>query len=140
MYELKLKDPGKPDIHWKQSVNPASGESLLNGKFEYVEDTSPVWHLMFKQEGCEVTYDAGAEIFNALFDRSTWPIVRFDRTDELTQEMAPYAYYRRVTTIPREMSLYDTLLLGIRFRSPKSRFSGVNHISRINNISLASRA
>jgi hypothetical protein len=110
MYELKLKYPGKSDIHWKQSANPASGESLLNSKFEYVEDNSPVWHLMFKQEGCEITYDAGPGIFNSLFDRSTWPIVRFDRVDESTGEMAPYAYYRRVTTVPREMSLYDTLL------------------------------
>ena len=29
MYELKLKYPGQPDVHWKQSVNPVSGDSLL---------------------------------------------------------------------------------------------------------------
>lgn len=110
MFEMKLKYPGKSDIHWRQSVNPASGESLLNGKFEYVEDSSPVWHKMFMQADCSITYDAGSSAFNQLFDRSTWPVIRYDRKDPISGELVPYAYYRRLTTVPREMDIYTTLL------------------------------
>ena len=109
-YELKLKYPGKGDIHWKQSVNPASGDSLLTGKFEYVEEKTPIWHLVFQQTGCVTTYDVGESAFNALFSRSTWPLIRYDRMDDTLNEMAPYGYYRRLSAVPRGFSLYDTLL------------------------------
>ena len=145
MYELKLRYPGLGDMHWKQSVNPISGDSLLTSNFAWVDDPTPTWHLMFKQEDCRVTYDAGATAFNQLFARSTWPLVRYDRrdssatagppggipgfpggfpggvpdvpsapTDENAPDptMSPYAYYRRLTPVPRGMSLYDTLLSG----------------------------
>ena len=113
-YELKLTYPGHGDIHWKQSVNPASGDSLLTGHFEFVENLAPVWHKVFQQTNCEVTYDVGADYFNALFGRSTWPLVRYDRRDENPMsgegELVPYGYYRRLSRIPPGFSLYDTIL------------------------------
>ena len=59
MFELKLRYAGKGDMHWKQSVNPISGDSLLTSKFAFVEDDTPTWHLMFAQDNCAITFDAG---------------------------------------------------------------------------------
>eukprot|EP01046_Picozoa_sp_COSAG06_P000498 COSAG06_NODE_14_length_35011_cov_20.984132_1_plen_3931_part_10 len=109
MYELKLRYPGRGDIHWKQSVNPASGDSLLTGKFKYIEDKNPVWHATFRQQGCQNVLDVGESSFNAMFKGASFPIVRYNRKDAVSGEMAPYAFYRRLTPMPRGMSLYDTL-------------------------------
>ena len=109
-YELKLKYPGIGDIHWKQSANPVYGDSLLTGDLAYVEESTPIWHLVFQQSGCVTNYDVGEEAFNALFSRSTWPLVRYDRMDDSDNELAPYGFYRRLSAIPRGFSLYETLL------------------------------
>ena len=109
MYELKLTYPGTGDIHWKQSVNPTSGDSLLTGSFQYVDDDTPVWHPTFRQQGCQDILDVGESFFNAMFERASFSIVRYDRKDAASGEMVPYAFYRRFTPIPRGISLYDIL-------------------------------
>ena len=109
MYELKLKYPGQPDVHWKQSVNPVSGDSLLTSNFEYVTDPTDTWHLMFRQAACTVTHDSGESWFNELFAKSKF-LVRYDRMDEDSGEVVPFAYYRRTTPCPSNLSPYDLLL------------------------------
>ena len=61
-------------------------------------------------ESCEVTLDLGKDATDDLFASSTWPLIRYDRGDaaaEPTNSTGQYAYYRRLSSVPAEFSLYD---------------------------------
>jgi hypothetical protein len=111
MFEFRLQYSSADHIHWKQSINPVDGLSLLNSKFEFVKDKTPMWHKMFQKRQCGVTLDTGEEEFNRMFGNSTFPLVRYDLLDTETGSMRPYAYYRKLDTTPRPtVSMYKLML------------------------------
>ena len=79
-FEFKLKYPNLSGdgahLHWKQSVDPMSGHSLLTSEFEWVRDERKMWHVMYVSEACEPTLDVGEDAFNAFFARTKTPLVR----------------------------------------------------------------